>query len=78
SSSLAHLGSNLGLGDPRLLFTSVVVGAADFGHGERVAFPSFVAILGRHSLPSSAVLFPVWVCCVIDIWKIGFRWWWCL
>ncbi|KAF6170025.1 hypothetical protein GIB67_002783, partial [Kingdonia uniflora] len=78
SSSLAHLGSNLGLGDPRLLFTSVVVGAANFGHGERVVFPSSVAVLGRHSLSSSAVLLPVRVVVVIDFWMIGFRWWWCL
>ncbi|KAF6140237.1 hypothetical protein GIB67_000285, partial [Kingdonia uniflora] len=63
SSSLAHLGSNLGLGDPRLFLTSVVVGAADFGHGERAAFPSSVVVLGRHSLLSSAVLLLVWVYC---------------
>ncbi|KAF6153863.1 hypothetical protein GIB67_001096, partial [Kingdonia uniflora] len=78
SSSLAHLGSNLGLGDPRLLFTSVVVGGADFGHGERLCYPRlspFLVVIPCRAHPSS---FRCRFVVVIDFWKIGFRWWWCL
>ncbi|KAF6138878.1 hypothetical protein GIB67_018609, partial [Kingdonia uniflora] len=78
SSSLAHLGSNLGLDDPRFLFTSVVAGAADFGQERGLHSPRpspFLVVIPCRAQPSS---FRSGLVVVIDFWKIGFRWWWCL